>query len=113
MTLRRRIHLLLEQALVRRADGVLRSAEHLRAGLFRVAERELSDRAADAALDPLGAERDLVVTLSFAPLLRAVRVADGHAHDRDRRVHAPERNHPRNSAAGADDHAAPDFLAQD
>ena len=44
-----------------------------------------------APLDPLGAVRDLVVALAFAPLLRAVGVADRHAHDRDRRVDAAER----------------------
>ena len=109
----RGVHLLLEHPLVDRADGVLRAAEDLRAGALGLAERELGDRVADAALDPLRAERDLVVALALAPFLRAVRVADGHAHDRDRRVHAAERDDARNAPPGPDDHLAADLLAQD
>src|SRR5207302_5465357 len=75
--------------------------------------RELRDRAADATLDPLCPERDLLVALALAPFLRAVRVSDRHAHDRDRRVHAAERDHTRDAAAGAHDHAPADLLAQD
>ena len=68
-------------------------------GLLGLAERELGDRAADAPLDPLRPERDLVVALALTPLLRAVGVADRHAHDRDRCVHAAERNDARESGA--------------
>ena len=82
----------------------------VRAGL---PERELGDGVADAPLDPLGAERRLVVALALAPLLRAVGVADRHAHDRDRRVHAAERHDARDAPARAHDHAAADLLAQD
>ena len=81
---RGRVHLLLEHSLVDRADGVFRAAEHLRAHSLRLTERELRDRAADAPLDPLRAECDLVVAVSLAPLLGAVRVAHGHADDGDR-----------------------------
>ena len=78
-----------------------------------LAKGELGHGVADAALDALGAERDLVVALAFAPLLRAVGVADGHAHDRDRRVHTAEGRDAGDSPAGADDHPAADLLAQD
>ncbi len=113
MTLGRRVHLFLEHPLVGRRDRVLRAAEDLGAGALGFAERELRDGAADAALDPLGAERDLVVAFALAPLLRAVGVADRHPHDRDRRVDAAERHDARQPAAGADDHLAADLLAQD
>ena len=76
-------------------------------------ERELGDGVADPALDSLGAERDLVVALAFAPLLRAVRVADRHANDRDRRVDAAERRDAGDPPSGADDHPAADLLAKD
>src|SRR6185295_18169992 len=76
-------------------------------------ERDLRDAAADPPLDPLRAERDLVGAFTLPPLLGAVRVADGHAHDRDRGVHTAVRNHAWNAAAGADDHAPADLLAQD
>ena len=56
---------------------------------------------------------DFVGAFALAPLLRAVRVPDGHANDRDRRVHAAVRNHPRNAPPGADDHPPADLLAQD
>src|SRR5207253_9479180 len=105
------VHLLLEHALVDRADGVLRPAEDLRAGALRVAEGVLGDRVADAPLDPLRPQRDLVVALALAPLLRAVRVPDGHAHDRDRGMDASERHDARNPAPGPDDHLAADLLA--
>src|SRR5438874_472926 len=107
------VHLLLEHPLVRRADRVLRPAENLRAGALGLEERELGDRVADAALDPLRPERHLVVTFALAPLLRAVRVADGHAHDRDRRVDASQRRNSWDAAAGADDDLAADLLAED
>ena len=89
------------------------SAEHLGPGALGLAERELRHGAADRPLDPLRAERDLVIPLAFAPLLRAVGVADRHAHDRDRVVHAAERHDARDAAARADDHLAADLLAQD
>ena len=98
MALGRRVHLLLQHPLVGRADRVLRPAEDLRARALGLPERELGDRAADPPLDPLGAERDLVVALALAPLLRAVGVADRHADDRDRRVDAAERDDARESA---------------
>ena len=108
-----RVHLLLQHPLVDRADGVLRAAEDLRAHPLGLAEGELGDRAADPPLDPLGAEGDLVVALALAPLLRAVRVADRHPHDRDRRVDAAERDDAGDAAPGAHDHLAADLLAQD
>ena len=80
---------------------------------LRLAERELGDRVADPPLDPLGPEGDLVVAFALAPLLRPVRVADRHAHDRDRGVHAAERDDAGDPAAGADDHLAADLLAED
>ena len=43
----------------------------------------------------------------------AVGVADRHAHDRDRRVHAAERHDAGNATTGAHDHLATDLLAQD
>ena len=113
MPRRGRVHLLLEHALVRRADGVLGAAEDLRADELGLPERELRDRTADAPLDPLRAERDLVVTLALAPLLCPVGVADRHPHDRDRRVNAAERHDAGNASPGADDHLAADLLAQD
>ena len=71
VTLRRGVHLLLQHSLVDRADRVLRSAEHLGSRALGLAEREFRDRAADAALDLLGAKSDLVVPgalrHSFAP----------------------------------------------
>ena len=87
-------------------------AEDLRADERGLSERKLRDRTADAALDPLRAERDLVVTLAFAPLLRPVSVADRHPHDRDRRVNAAERRNAGNASPGADDHLAADLLAE-
>ena len=113
MALGGRVHLLLQHPLVGRADGVLRAAEDLRARPLGLPERELGDRAADPPLDPLGAERDLVLALALAPLLRAVGVADRHPDDRDRRVDAAERDDAGNAPAGADDHLAADLLAQD
>src|SRR4029079_125994 len=90
MALGSRVHLLLEHPLVGRADRVLRAAEDLGARALGLPKGELGDGVADAALDALGAERDLVVALALAPLLRTVRVPDGHPHDRDRRVHPAE-----------------------
>ena len=113
MARRRLVHLLLEHSLVDRADRVLRPAEDLRAHALGLAERELRDGVADAALDPFGAERDLVVAVAFAPLLRAVRIADRHAHDRDRCVHASERHDAGDATAGAHDHLAADLLSKD
>src|SRR5262249_17414993 len=86
---------------------------YLRPGSRRLPEGELGDGVADAALDPLRSERDLVVALALTPLLCAVGVADGHAHDRDRSVDAAERCDARNAAAGADDHLAADLLPKD
>src|SRR5262249_59396222 len=107
------VHLLLQHPFVRRADRVLRAAEDLGAGPLGLAERELGDGVADPALDPLGAERNLVLTLALAPLLGAVGVADRHPDDRDRSVYAAERRDPRNPAPGADDDLAADLLAED
>src|SRR5439155_19150107 len=94
-------------------DRELGPTEDLRARPLRLAKRELRHGAADAALDPLGPECDLVGALALAPLLSAVGVADRHPNDRDRRVHAAERNDAGNPPAGADDHLASDLLAQD
>ena len=109
----RGVHFLLQHPLVDGADRVLRAAEHLRARPLGQLEAELGDRAADRALDPLGAERGLVVAFALAPLLRAVGVADGHSDNRDRRVDAAERDDPGNPPAGADDHGAADLLTED
>ena len=68
---------------------------------------------ADAALDALGAQRDLVLALSFAPFLRAIGIADRHADDRDGRVDAADRRHARNAPSRADDDLAADLLAED
>src|SRR5205085_2636608 len=75
VTLRRSVHLLLEHPFVGRADRVLGTPEHLGAGALGLPECELGHRAADAALDSLGAERDLVISFALAPLLRAVGIA--------------------------------------
>ena len=107
------VHLLLQHSLVGRADRVLRAAEDLGAAALCLPERELSDGSADPSLDSLRAERDLVVAVALAPLLRAVGIADGHPHDGDRRVHAAERDDSGYPAAGADDHLAADLLAED
>ena len=107
------VHLFLQHALIDRADGVLRAAEHLRARALGLAEREFGDRVADAALDPLRAQRNLVVALALAPFLRPVCVADGHADDRDRSMDTSHRNHPRNPPPGPDDDLAADLLAKD
>src|SRR5687768_7775697 len=101
MALRRRVHLLLEHALIRRADGVLRSAEHLRARSLRLPEGELGDRPADSPFDSFGPERHLVAALALPPFVGSVRVADGHPYDRDRRVDAAERHDAGNATAGA------------
>ncbi len=113
MTRGRCVHLLLEHALVDRADGVLRAPEHAGAGALGEPERELGHRVADPPLDALRPERGLVLAVALAPLLRAVGVADGHAHDRDRRVDAAERRNAGDAPAGADDHATADLLPQD
>src|SRR5688572_33138175 len=113
MPLRGGVHLLLEHPLVDRGDRVLRTAEDLRPSALGLQERELGDGPADAPLDPLGAECDLFVTLTLAPFLRSVGVADRHAHDRDRRMDSAERNHSRNAAARADNDLSADFLAED
>ena len=108
-----RVHLLLEHALVDRADRVFRPAEDLRAHRLGLPERELGDGAADAPLDPLGAKRDLVLARALAPLLRPVGVPHRHANDGDRGVDAAERNDSWDAPSGADDHLAADLLAQD
>src|SRR5262245_5878003 len=113
MTGCRGIHLLLQHPLVYGADRVLRPAEHLRPRALRRKECELCDCATDAPLDSLGAERKLVVVVALAPLGRAVRVADRHAHDRDRRMHTSDGSNAGNTTTRADDHLAADLLAQD
>ncbi len=85
------VHLFLQHPFVDRADRVLRPAEDLRARALRVEERVLGDHPADRAFDPLGPIGDLVAVLGLAPFLRAVRVADRHPHDGDRRVDPGDR----------------------
>ncbi len=77
-----------------------------------LSERELGDRVTDPSLDALRAQRDLVVARALAPLRRAVRVAHGHPHDGDRRVHASERHDAGNATARSHDHLAADLLAE-
>ena len=77
------------------------------------AKCELGDGTTDTSLDPLSPESHLVVTFALAPLFRAIRVADRHADDRDRRVHTAERHHARNAPTGPDDHLPADLLPQD
>ncbi len=116
MALRGRVQLLLEHPLIDGRDRPLRPAVDARARALGGAERELRDGAADAARDPLRAQRDLVDRPrgALAPLLGAVGVADRHAHDRDRIVHAGHRpDRARDPPAGAHDHLAVDRLAQD
>ena len=113
MTLRRSVHLLLEHPFVGRADRVLGAPEHLGAGALGLPECELGHRAADAALDSLGAEGDLVLSFALAPLLRAVGIADRHAHDGDRRVHVTDGHDSGDTAPGPHDHLAADLLPQD
>src|ERR671924_88869 len=113
MSLGRGVHLLLEHSLVDRADRVLRPAEDLGVGPLREQEGELGDGAADPALDALGAEGGLVGVRALAPLLGAVGVPDGHAHDGDRRVHAAERDDAGDAASRADDDFAADLLPED
>ena len=107
------VHLLLEHPLVGRRDGVLGTAEHLRAGPGRVAEGELGHGAADGPLDPLGAERNLVLPFALTPFLCSIGLSDGHPHHRDRGVHAAERDDAGNAAPGADDDLPADLLAED
>ena len=113
MTLRRRVHLLLQHPLVHGADRVLGAAEHLGPETLGLPEGELGDGVADASLDALGAKCDLALALALTPLPGAVGVSYGHAHDRDGGVHAAERNHAGDPSARADDHLAADLLAQD
>ena len=113
MALGRGVHLLLEHALVDRADRPLGAAVDAPVDRRRGAEAVLGHGPADAARDALGAEGDLVAVLLLAPLLGAVGVADGHAHDGDRVVDAGHRGHAGDAAPGADDHLAVDRLAQD
>src|SRR4051812_22432050 len=113
MPFRGGVHLLLKHPLVRRRDRVLRTAEDLRSRALGLAERELRNRAANGALDPLRSKSDIGVALALTPLLGAVGVTDGHSHDRDRRVHAAERYDAGDAPPRADDHLAADLLAQD
>src|SRR4029450_5294182 len=85
----------------------------LRFRALGVAERELGDRVADAPLDALRAEGDLLFAVAFAPLLGAVGVADGHSHDRDGIEGPADRHDSGDAAPGADDHVAADLLPQD
>ena len=76
------------------------------------AEAVLGHRAAHAARDPLGAERDLVPVLLLAALLGSVRVADRHSNDGDGVVDTGHRRHARYAPSGPDDHLAVDRLAE-
>ncbi len=113
VALGRRVHLLLQHPLVHRAHGPFGPAVDAPADPIRFAERELGDRGAIPAHDPLGAKRHLVGALALAPLLGAVRVANGHPADRDGVVDARHGRHAGNPPAGPHDHLAADRLAQD
>ena len=64
MAPRSRIHFLLQEPLVDRADREFRPTEDLRARLLGQSERELGDRPADPPLNPLGAElRPMIILL--------------------------------------------------
>src|SRR5439155_20833978 len=80
---------------------------------LRLTERDLRDRVTDPVLDPLSAIRDFVDAVAFAPLLRAVSVADCHSDNRDRRVHTPERDDAGDAAPGPNDYLPADLLAED
>ncbi len=84
VALGRRVHLLLEHPLVDGRDRPLRAAVDLALHRLGRAEGVLGHGAARRAGDPLGAEGDLVgrALVALAPLLGAVGVLDGHAHDR-------------------------------
>ena len=88
-------------------------AEDFGLGALGVAEGELRHRAADPPLDSLGAVGDLLLALALAPLLRAVGIADRHAHHRDGEVRAADRHHAGDAPPSANDHVAADLLAQD
>src|SRR4051812_19562373 len=114
MALGGRVELLLQHALVRRADGPLRPAVHAPMDLLRGPEAVLGHGGAHAARDALLAQGDLVAVVgALAPLSRAVRVAHGHAHDRDRIGDARDRRDTGDPAPGADDPPPADLLAQD
>src|SRR5213079_1697897 len=106
-------HLLLEHALVDRADGPLRPAVHTPAKLAGGAEGVLSDRSAIGAADRLRAVSELVAVRRLAPLLRAVGIAHRHPAYGDRVVDAADRRHPGDPASRAHDHLPVDRLAQD
>ena len=76
-------------------------------------ERELGDGAADAPLDALGPERDLVIAVALPPFAGAVGVTHRHPDDGDRSVDAADRGHPGNPPAGAYDHVPADLLPED
>src|SRR5215207_10809086 len=106
------VHLLLEHALVYRADGPLRPPVDPAMDALRGSKGELGDSAADAARDALGAKGDLVaVGLRLAPLLGSVGIAHRHPHHGYRVVHSGDRGHAGDAPAGADDDLPVDRLA--
>ena len=78
----------------------------------RSASRRRTETATDGALDALGAKCCFCVAFPFAPLLRPVRVADRHAHDRYRRMRAADGSNAGDPPAGANDHLPADLLAE-
>src|SRR5256885_1236850 len=76
-------HPLLEHPLVNRPPRPLRPAVHAAAQLLGRSECIFGHRPAMRAPDRLGAVRDLIAAGCLPPLLRAVRIADGHPADGD------------------------------
>src|SRR3984893_4960269 len=109
----RGVKLLLEHALVYRADGELRAAEDLRLDALGVGEGVLRRDLAGPAADLLCAIGPLIEVVSLAPLLRAVCVVDRHAYYGDRGVHTSQRPDAGNAPPRAHDHPPVDLLAQD
>ena len=107
------VQLLLEHALVDRRDGVLGAAKDL--GAMRRACWKANSATARQVRREIFARAvgDLVHRPALAPLLGAVGVVDGHAHDRDRRVDAADRPNAGDAPPGAQDDLAVDGLAQD
>src|SRR5690606_6195323 len=106
------VKLFLEDALVDRADGELRPAKDLRVVAACMAEGKLGNGAARPAGEVARAVRDLVQTLTLAPLLRVVGVLHRHAHNGDWRVDTGDGPHMRDAPPGAQNDLRPYHLAQ-